>query len=163
MSSQNNTTEKPIPSIVEINPLRGLLFDYITAYHKGCYNYISLRVKDTVTGQDTTAIRGISIKQYIERFETKRRTTLHQEDKILLKHLTVDTLFCDRCYQPYLEKDVKAVLLPPFRILLEFVSCIVFLLTAWLPLVIFFSLMWLWECCVDTDNGSPKTNASETG
>merc|ERR1712228_945658 len=113
----------------------------LTTYHKGCYNSIKLRVKDSLSNSDTVTIRGISMKSYIETFEDKHRTKLHKEDKILLKHLTADTLFCDQCYQPYLERNVDQVLMEPFRVLLDFISCFFFLFTAYIPLCIFFIIM----------------------
>eukprot|EP01083_Nonionella_stella_P198547 728862_1 len=134
----------------------------LTTFHKGCYNCISLRIaKDTVTKEDTTTILGISMSHYIERFETHHRTKLNKEDKILLKHLTVDTLFCDYCYQPYLEKDVKKVLLSPFRVLLDCISCFIFLITAWLPLVIFFSFMTAIEYFTQNANNQTRKQKAQ--
>ena len=69
------------------------------------------------------------------------KTKLHIADTVLLKHLTVDTLFCGYCYQPFLEHQVDKSLLTPFRVLVEIISCVMFLFTAWLPLVIFFTIM----------------------
>ena len=135
----------------------------LTAYHKGCYNCIKLRVKDKLADTDTTTIRGISMKQYIEIFEDKHRTKLHKEDKILLKHLTVDTLFCDKCYSPYLERDVDQTLLAPFRVLLDYVSCWVFLCTAWFPLVIFFSIMSVVEYATSTYDQQIHSKTSTEG
>eukprot|EP01084_Bolivina_argentea_P186908 322073_1 len=115
----------------------------LTAYHKGCYNCIKLKVTDALEGdksKSTTTLRGITMKEYISQYERIHETKLHLADTILLKHLTVDTLFCNYCYQPYLERQVNKSLMAPFRVLLDFISCIVFLLTAWFPLVICFVL-----------------------
>ena len=135
------------------------------AYHKGCYNCIKLRVKDDLgdsSGKnETTTVRGITMKEYISKFEKVQKTKLHLDDTILLKHLTVDTLFCNYCYQPFLEHQVDKILLTPFRVLLDLLSCIVFLFTAWIPLLIFFTIMsifqYLFECCADNVK-SKKSN-----
>ena len=123
----------------------------LVTYHKGCYSPIKLRVNDKLKeGEETSTIRGIAMKKYIEKFERINQTTLHLDDKILIKHLTVDTLLCKHCYQPYIEEQVDKSLLSPFRVLLDFISCFVFLFTAWIPLICFFVIMvfieYLQEC-----------------
>eukprot|EP00483_Globobulimina_turgida_P006280 UN06290 len=144
----------------------------LSAYHKGCYNCIKLRVKDefqkesdktkksekcfsfkSVKRESKTTVRGISMKEYITKYESIHETQLNLADVILLKHLTVDTLFCNYCYQPYLERQVDKSLMAPSRVVLDVISCIVFLFTAWLPLVVLFILMaifeYLQQCCSD--------------
>ena len=122
------------------------------------YQGIKLRVKDPVNDKDETTVHGISMKTYIGKLEDTNKTKLHKEDKILLKHLTVDTLFCDRCYRPFREQDVKRELLHPFRVLLDVISCILFLFLAWPCLVIVFSLLAVVEYCRSKTDQSVQTN-----
>eukprot|EP01083_Nonionella_stella_P172931 594920_1 len=126
----------------------------LTAYHKGCYNCIKLKVNECDrNGKITTTVRGITMKDYIYKYEHEHGVKLHLADTILLIHLTADTLFCNYCFQPYLEDQVDKSLLHPFRVLMDVISCFAFLFTAWLPLVLFFVLMAIIEqlkqcvCC----------------
>ena len=105
----------------------------LNAYHKGCYSCIKLIVKDELQDDDdemSATVRGITMKEYIQKYEHVNKTKLHIADTVLLKHLTVDTLFCRYCYQPFLEHQVDKSLLTPFRVLVEIISCIMFLFTA---------------------------------
>eukprot|EP01083_Nonionella_stella_P172930 594919_1 len=136
---ENNKREESIP---------------LTAYHKGCYNCIKLKVNECDrNGKITTTVRGITMKDYIYKYEHEHGVKLHLADTILLIHLTADTLFCNYCFQPYLEDQVDKSLLHPFRVLMDVISCFAFLFTAWLPLVLFFVLMAIIEqlkqcvCC----------------
>eukprot|EP01083_Nonionella_stella_P204526 745537_1 len=69
----------------------------LTAYHKGCYNCIKLKVKDELDDANKdktiTTVRGITMKDYISKYEQEHGVKLHLADTILLKHLTADTLF----------------------------------------------------------------------
>eukprot|EP01084_Bolivina_argentea_P280677 480044_1 len=122
--------------IFRLNPL--------TAYHKGCYNCVKVRVNN-----DVTIIRGITMKELLLKFKTVRKVDLL--DATLINHLVMDVLFCEYCYRSYLEYYADDVLLPPFRILLELMSCVLFLVSAWIPLLILFALMTFIErlgyCC----------------
>merc|ERR1712228_438082 len=100
------------------------------------------------------------MKKYIEQYEKVNKTSLHLDDKILIKHLTVDTLFCQYCFQPYIEEQVDKELMSPWRVLLDFISCFFFLFTAWIPLILFFVVMvsieYLSECC-DTSHTARRS------
>eukprot|EP01084_Bolivina_argentea_P162523 282826_1 len=76
----------------------------LTAYHKGCYNCMKLRLIDKTNDKQEFTVRGLTMKEYITKYEQKNNTQLQLADTVLLKHLTVDTLFCKFCYQPYSEK-----------------------------------------------------------
>eukprot|EP01083_Nonionella_stella_P172932 594922_1 len=135
----------------------------LAAYHKGCYNCIKLRIKDDQT--TTTTVRGMSMKEYISTYEEVHAVKLHLADTILLKHLTADTLLCNYCYQPYLERQVDKQMMPPFRVLMDVISCVAFLFTAWCPLVVFFVAMTIIEQlsqCFDVSiDGAAETTAAD--
>lgn len=116
----------------------------LTVYHKTCYQCITLNINDILNEQyPIHKIRGISMKEYISSFLRRYKLYLHENDKEILKHLNVEMseiTFCDKCYQPFLKQNDEKVLLSPFHVLLDFISCFMFLLVAWFPLLLLFSM-----------------------
>eukprot|EP01084_Bolivina_argentea_P152859 266569_1 len=128
-------------------------------YHKGCYNSIKLEVKDEELegkGRQNIAIAGMTMIEYIKKYENINSVTLRLSDTMLLQRLNPDTLFCDHCFQPYTERHVDMSLTTPFHVLLDFISCFLFLFTAWLPLIIFLGFMtitdYLMKIAIGTEN-----------
>eukprot|EP01084_Bolivina_argentea_P152861 266573_1 len=118
----------------------------LKAYHKGCYNRIKLEVKDNLEGKRSYVIDGMTVMEYIGKYERINSVTLRVSDIIALQRLNADTLFCNHCYEPYTERQVDMSLTTPFHVLLDIMSCFLFLFTGWLPLVIFFGFMAITEC-----------------
>lgn len=112
-----------------------------SVYHKNCYCNLKLNSGSS----STTTVRGISMKEYIEILESEHQTKIDVMDKILLKHLTVDTLFCDRCFKPFLESSVDDVMVNPMSVLLDILSSVMFLCSAWIPLIFIFGMLALFE------------------
>jgi len=74
------------------------------------------------------------MNQYFEIYEKQRKTKLDAMDKNLLKHLTVNTLFCQYCFRPFDKEHIEQQMITPFGAMADIVSCYCFLVI-WLFLV----------------------------
>lgn len=88
--------------------------DYLL-YHKPCHG-------ELIVGADTKKRRGfqstfnknnygITMPEYFEKYERRRRRKVEPKDRQLLKQLTTTTLFCPHCYRPFLAEESKRRLL----------------------------------------------------
>merc|ERR1712154_308142 len=116
-------------------------------YHAGCYNCIAKqRIKNKF---ESHAFHGIAMNQYFNIYETQRKTKLDALDKNLLKHLTVNTLFCQYCYRPFDKEHIEQNLITPFGALADIVSCYCFLVI-WFFLVVIWGVAALLTVCVNS-------------
>eukprot|EP01084_Bolivina_argentea_P152858 266567_1 len=126
----------------------------LKAYHKGCYSKIKLESKQEKTERDAV-VKGITMVEYIEKYKRIHSGTC-LSDTITLQRLNPNALFCRHCYEPYTERHVDISLTTPFHVLLDFISCFLFLFTAWLPLIIFLGFMtitdYLMKIAIGTEN-----------
>eukprot|EP01084_Bolivina_argentea_P150327 262534_1 len=127
--------------------------------HKGCYGVLLLDVEDEEDkNYGETVCTGISMIEYLDRFERKRKQKIEINDKKLLKALTKDTLFCQHCFKPFLKESFEHELASPYTALLDILSAIMFVVfpIALIPLLIFFGVMALMDYVFDslkiTDN-----------
>eukprot|EP01084_Bolivina_argentea_P247457 413992_1 len=117
-------------------------------HHTGCYSCIptELGAEVRVKYKDRSTCNGITLNQYAEEYEKYHKFSLDPQDTVLLKHLTVDTLFCKHCYRPFDPRNpynLTDSLLTPFWALSEIISIYLFPLTVWIPLIIVYSLLTL--------------------
>ena len=96
--------------------------------------------------KDRSTCNGITLNQYAEAYQEFHQFSLDPADTVLLKQLTVDTLFCKHCYRPFDPKNnLSDVLLTPFWALSELISISLFPLFVWIPLLIIYSMLSLFE------------------
>merc|ERR1712130_851706 len=111
--------------------------------------------QESGSSAENETCRGITMSQYCERYENKRRQNIETKDKQLLKQLTVNTLFCEFCYRPFLKDKVHEELTTPYVALLDYISAIIFVIfpIAWIPLILLFSILaakdWISRKCKD--------------
>ena len=89
----------------------------------------------------------------------KEKQQINPADKVLLKQLTTNALFCANCFKPFLktpEEKVTQELVTPFIALLDLLSAICFVIIpiAWIPLIIVFALIALKDLLFDLIIGS---------
>eukprot|EP01083_Nonionella_stella_P141583 436629_1 len=129
-------------------------------HHKSCYGIIILH-----TDNDTVETpKGITMSKYCELYETNRKHKIELKDKQLLKRLTRNkVLFCEFCYRPILvssNKKTLSQLTTPYVALLDYTSAILFIIVAWIPLLLVFFILsvpvWLFHCCCKDDDGEAK-------
>ena len=77
--------------------------------HKTCYGSMLKTAGSKQKDNHKDTCKGITMSQYCEIFERKRKQKIEMGDNRLLKQLTTDTLFCEYCYRPYLIKDEKHI------------------------------------------------------
>ena len=138
----------------------------LRTYHKGCYNRIKLRVNEEMKKEHdhhtSTILDGLSMRKYLAKFEDATKKRVDVSDAILLKQLTSHALFCKTCYRPFVEDHVDDELLSPFRVVLDIISCFMFLFSAWIPLMVLFTLFsifeWLRGCCRNSDELQEETD-----
>ena len=95
---------------------------------------------------------GITLNEYADIYEKEHKFSLDPQDTVLLKHLTVDTLFCKHCYRPFDPKNkynLADALLTPFWALTEIMSIYMFYLLVWPFLVVVFVVLTLAEMIGD--------------
>ena len=92
------------------------------------------------------------MNQYFNIYETQRKTKLDALDKNLLKHLTVNTLFCQYCYRPFDKEHMEDELITPFFALMDIISCYFFLFFIWWILIIFIGFVALLNVCKNSCN-----------
>lgn len=120
---------------------------YWRIHHKACYGCLIYdnghNDNQIDTKLRTETYRGITMTEYLERYERKRKQKIEPKDKQLLKRLTPNTLFCEYCYRPFLRDDVKKELTTSYIALLDLVSAIMFVIfpVAWIPLIILFFIL----------------------
>ena len=86
-------------------------------HHIGCYSCIPTELGAKDQDKDRSTCHGITLNEYADTYEQHHKFSLDPADTVLLKHLTVDTLFCKYCYRPFDPKNrynLKDVLLTPF-------------------------------------------------
>ena len=116
-------------------------------YHSACYNCIA---KQRIVGKfESHKFHGIAMNKYFEIYEKQRKTKLDATDKNLLKHLTVNTLFCQYCYRPFDKEHIEQNLITPFGALADIVSCYCFLVI-WFFLVVIWGVAALLTVCVNS-------------
>ena len=86
--------------------------------------------------------KGLTMSQYFEIYERKRRQKLKSEDRQLLKELTRNTLFCEHCYQPFSTSNINEEFTTPFIVLLDYISAISFVLVL-TPVMLIFAFLAL--------------------
>ena len=119
-------------------------------YHAGCYNCIAKqRIEDSF---ESHAFHGIAMNQYFNIYETQRKTKLDALDKNLLKHLTVNTLFCQYCYRPFDKQHMEDELITPFFALMDIISCYFFFVFIWWALVLLIGFVAFLNVCLDSCN-----------
>ena len=130
-------------------------------YHNGCYSCIptALGAKERV--KNTSLVNGITLNEYAELYEKYHQFNLDQADIVLLKHLTVDSLFCKVCYRPFDPKSLDQVLLTPFWALSEIISIYSFPWLLWLPLCIIYGTLTLMELIQNCLNNEPELEEVE--
>lgn len=89
--------------------------------------------------QNVSAIDGIIMAEYMERYEERNKTKINHNDRAKLTQLTSGMLFCKYCFQPIDERYYQRDLTSAFTALLEILSAIVCVSLIYLPLL-FFSL-----------------------
>ena len=119
-------------------------------HHTGCYSCIptKLGAKIRAKDKDRSTCNGITLNQYAEEYEQFHKFALDPQDTVLLKHLTIDTLFCRICYKPFdptKEKNLEDILLTPFWALSEIISIYIFPFTVWIFLVLAYGLAAAFE------------------
>eukprot|EP01083_Nonionella_stella_P015191 42501_1 len=70
-------------------------------HHSGCYSCIPTELGAKEVNKSRSSCNGITLNQYAEEYELRYHFALDPQDTVLLKHLTVDTLFCKYCYRPF--------------------------------------------------------------
>ena len=124
-------------------------------YHNGCYSCIPTALGAKQREKSVSLVNGITLNEYAELYEKYHQFNLDQADIVLLKHLTVDSLFCRFCYRPFDPKNLNQVLLTPFWALSEIISIYAFPWILWLPLCIIYGLLTLMEVvqdCLDQEH-----------
>ncbi len=124
-------------------------------HHTGCYSCIPTELGAKDTDKDRSTCHGITLNEYAEEYESTHNFSLDPQDTVLLKHLTVDTLFCKHCYRPFDPRNpynLTDSLLTPFWALSEIISIYLFPLTVWIPLIIVYSLLTLLQNIGDLMN-----------
>eukprot|EP01083_Nonionella_stella_P209508 759378_1 len=124
--------------------------DKYNLHHSGCYSCIPTELGAKDVNKDRSSCNGITLNQYAEEYESHFKFALDPQDTVLLKHLTVDTLFCKYCYRPFdpkNKKNLEDVLLTPFGALSELISIYLFPFTAWCPLLIVYAILAICEEC----------------
>eukprot|EP01083_Nonionella_stella_P040725 110414_1 len=114
-------------------------------YHNGCYSCIPTALGAKVAAKDRSLVNGITLNQYAEIYEKYFKFNLDPADIVLLKHLTVNSLFCKYCYRPFDPKSVNHELLTPFWALSEIASIYAFPWILWLPLCLIYGALTLIE------------------
>merc|ERR1712176_1014605 len=117
-------------------------------HHTGCFACIPTRIgaKIAWSEKDRSTCNGITLNEYAEKYEDHHRFSLDPQDTVLLKHLTVNTLFCKYCFKPFDPKQgLDDVLLTPFWALSELISIYLFPLTVWPLLVLFYGMATIFE------------------
>eukprot|EP01083_Nonionella_stella_P048647 129924_1 len=104
--------------------------------HKGCYG----KIKRFSREDNLDPVDGITMSAYFDTHEKTIKRSITKHDRIMLHKLTGQTLFCQKCYQPFLNTEgmMKTQLVSPIIALFDYVSAIVFIAVpiAWIPLFI---------------------------
>eukprot|EP01084_Bolivina_argentea_P174522 302309_1 len=93
-------------------------------HHKGCYAELILRCQDAT--KLLNPIKGITMSKYIDSYESKHNE-INETDKSVVKTLTRDTLFCEKCYRHLDKKRIDKQLVTPWPALLDYSSVMIFL------------------------------------
>eukprot|EP01084_Bolivina_argentea_P174525 302312_1 len=93
-------------------------------HHKGCYAELILRCQDSK--KTLNPIKGITMSKYIDQYESKHNE-INETDKSVVKTLTRDTLFCEKCYRHLDKKRIDKQLVTPWPALLDYSSVMIFL------------------------------------
>merc|ERR1711994_87782 len=97
----------------EVNENENMSKDYMLIHHRNCYGYL---VKHGTEGalRKVSAVDGIRMAEYMDRYEKKNLTKIHHHDRAKLTQLTSNTLFCRYCFQPIDETHYQSQLTSPF-------------------------------------------------
>merc|ERR1712129_50814 len=106
-------------------------------HHKACRGILVIDSEATRDADHGRTLKGVTMSDYLERYEDHNRRQIESKDKQLLKRLTPNTLFCSSCFKPLLIDDFERELISPYVALLEYVSALTFVLIpiAWLLLI----------------------------
>ena len=114
--------------------------NYWRFHHKACYGVWELNTNKREDG----IYKGVTISNYFDKYETKRRQKLQLKSRQLLKQLTKNTLFCEHCYRPFLKERCQQELTTSYIAMLDLISAIVFVVVPiiWFPLILLFFCFW---------------------
>ena len=112
-------------------------FGRVNIVHKGCYGVIKIFSKEN----NQSVVDAVTMSTYVSLYEDKRNRSISRQDRDALNKLTSNILFCQHCFQSFLNRDedeLEEQLVTPIVPLLDFVSTITFVLIpiAWIPLLI---------------------------
>jgi len=93
---------------------------YKKIHHKNCYGYLLVHGRGPL--RTVSAVDGIRMAEYMERFEKSFGTKIHHDDRAQLNQLTSSTLFCRSCFQPINEERFEEELTSPFIALTDIIS-----------------------------------------
>ena len=83
-------------------------------HHKACYGPLIILRPGSRLNADNETYRGITISEYCQRYEKKRKQKIEAKDKQLLKQLAPSTLFCTWCFRPFVVENVYDELTTPY-------------------------------------------------
>ena len=114
-------------------------------HHKRCYGVMIVHGKDK--SKSLHAVSGMSMTDYIDKFQSKHNQDLDPKDKAKLKQLTPNTLFCSHCFQPFSVSDYEDELTSPAIALLDMLSAVTFVMVpiAYIPLVIALAILSIYD------------------
>ena len=92
-----------------------------------------------------TIYRGITAREYCQRYEQSHSRKIEQRDKILLSRITNNILFCEYCLKPFMIDNIENELTNSSVALLDFISAITFIIIpiVWIVLVVWFVCLTL--------------------
>ena len=95
----------------------------------------------------------LSIHEYLNLLEGKYNKKLNVYDKVVLKHLSFNTVFCKYCCGLLDRNKIKHKFDTPFNALINQLSCLNFLLVKYIflymPLCLLCTCEWVLERCID--------------
>ena len=126
-------------------------------HHKACYGPLIL-LRTSRQNADNETYRGITISEYCQRYEKKRKQKIEAKDKQLLKQLAPSTLFCEWCFRPFVEENVYDELTTPYLAALDYISAVLFVAVpiVWIPLILLFTFAAFMEWLLSQCGGSRK-------
>merc|ERR1712228_1167201 len=96
-----------------------------------------------IADKERSTCNGITLNEYADKYERAKGFKLDPADTLLLKYLTVDTLFCKHCYRPFDPKNkfnMKSALMTPFWAMSEILSIYLFY-PVMIPLAVYYGLL----------------------
>ena len=112
-------------------------------HHRACYGYLIMHGKNK--SKSLHAVNGMSMTDYMDKFQRKHNKNINQYDKARLKHLTPNALFCGYCGQPYSANNYEDELASPEMALLDLLSAITFSVVVYVPLIIGLGVLTIFD------------------